>query len=202
MHIDFLDIGTSDFDIGDGHINANKKYLLVEPVVHYLNNLPNHSNIIKANFAISDTEGDISVFYIDEYKIKQYNLPDWVRGCNKINSKHPTVLRVLQERNLSEDIITEKIVKCITFKTLIHMYGVTSITHLKIDTEGHDHVVLQTIVDCLKEIYLNIETIKIEYLPVFGNTDKIDSVAEKLKTFFPVQQLIGENLHLRKYTYA
>jgi len=199
MHVDFLDIGTSDFDIGDGHINTNKKYLLVEPVVNYLNNLINHTNIIKANFAISDTEGDISVFYVDEAIIKQYDLPDWIRGCNKINSKHPTVLKVLKDRNLVEDIITEKIVKCITFKTLIKMYDVTSINHLKIDTEGHDHIVLQTVVDCLNDMELNIETIKIEYLPLFGNTDKIDSVAEKLKTFFPIQQLIGENLHLSKY---
>lgn len=199
MHVDFFDIGTSDFDIGSGHINITQKYLLVEPVVHYLNNLPNHENIIKANFAISDTEGDIAVYFVDEETIKLYNLPNWVRGCNKIYTKHPTVLKILKERNISEDIITKKIVKCLTFQTLIDIYGVTSISNLKIDTEGHDHIVLQSVVDCLTNTNITIDKIKIEYLPVFGNTDQIDKVAQKLKILFPHQQVIGENLHLTKH---
>ena len=199
MHIDFLDIGTSDFDIGDGNIDINKQYLLVEPVVHYLNNLPNSSNIIKANFAISNIEDNITVYYVDEKTIKEYDLPDWVRGCNKINTKHPTVSKLIQERNITQDIVTEKIVKCITFTTLIKTYGITSITNLKIDTEGHDHIVLQTVLDCLNNTNITIDTIKIEYLPVFGNTELIDDVAKQLLHLYPKQKVIGENLHLYKY---
>jgi FkbM family methyltransferase len=198
VFIDFVDIGTSDFDIGNGHIENDKFYLLVEPIQFYLNNLPNTSKIIKANYAISDKDDIIKVYYIQEQDIIKYNLPHWVRGCNKINEKHPTVTKLLQQYNLSEDIIIYDEIKCITFSTLIKQYNVTKIRNLKIDTEGHDHIVLKTVKDCLFNSSINIESIKVEYIPVFGNTQEIDILRNELKEMYPNQSIQGDDLHLNK----
>jgi hypothetical protein len=198
MNLDFVDIGTSDFDIADGVIQEDKTYLLVEPVIFYLNNLPNTSNITKANFAISDREDIINVFYVEEKNILKYNLPHWVRGCNKINERHPTIVNLLSQLNIAEDIITCSLVQCITFAKLLDLYKVTHINNLKIDTEGHDHIVFKTVVDCLLNSHVDIEKIKLEYLPIFGNTKEIDIEAQKLLTHYPVQKIIGEDLYLSK----
>jgi hypothetical protein len=198
VHLDFVDIGTSDFDIGDGVIRDDKTYLLVEPVIFYLQNLPNNSNIFKANFAISDKEETINIFYIEEKNIQKYNLPYWVRGCNKINEKHPTVVNLLSQLNITEDIIICSLVKSITFLKLVEIYKITHINSLKIDTEGHDHIVLKTVADCLLNRLVDIEKIKLEYLPAFNNINEINKEAQKLLSFFPVQKIIGEDLYLSK----
>lgn len=198
MRLDYLDIGTSDFDIGNGSIEDGKTYLLVEPVKYYLDNIPNKSNILKVNCAISDLDGFVNVYCIEEHDIEKYKLPYWVRGCNKINSKHPTVVKLLKDLNISEDIISCKEIKSITFNTLIKNYNIESINNLKIDTEGHDHVVLNEVTKCLLENFVNIENIKLEYLAVFGNTKEIDSLCDAIKHLYPVQNIIGENIHLSK----
>jgi hypothetical protein len=198
MHIDFLDIGTCDFDIGNGVIDNNKTYLLVEPVWHYLNNLPTAANIIKANFAISDKEDYIQIYFVKEKNIEKYNLPYWVRGCNKINTKHPTILKLIEQCGITDNIFTQNTIRCITFQTLIQIYGVTSIQNLKIDTEGHDHIVFKTVADSVLNNKINIENIKLEYLPVFANTNKIDEIRFQLKNIYPNQKILGEDLYLSK----
>lgn len=198
MHLDYLDIGTSDFDIGNGSIEDCKTYLLVEPVEYYLNNIPNKDNILKANCAISDRDGFVNVYYIEEHNIEKYKLPYWVRGCNKINEKHPTVVKLLKYLNISDDIVTCKEIRSITFNTLIKNYNIESINNLKIDTEGHDHIVLKEVAKCLFENAISIQNIKLEYLPVFGNTKEIDNTCSVIKHLYPVQNVIGENIHLSK----
>ena len=198
MHLDYVDIGTSDFDIGSGTIEYNKTYLLVEPVEYYLNNIPNTSNVFKANYAISDAEGVIDVYYVEESNIQKYNLPYWVRGCNKVNTKHPTVVKLLEDIGISEDIFTCKKVKCITFNTLRQIYNITYINKLKIDTEGHDHIVLKEVANCLFQSSICIDNIMLEYLPVFGNTDSINEICSTLKTIYPNQNIIGEDIYLSK----
>lgn len=198
MCLDYVDIGTSDFEIGNGQIENNKTYLLVEPISFYLNNIPDTPNIIKANYAISDTEGTIDVYYVEEENITKYNLPYWVRGCNKVNQKHPTVTNLLKNLNISEDIIVRKEVKCITFDSLRQLYDITHIKNLKIDTEGHDHIVLNEVAKCILSGTVNIDNIKIEYLPVFGVTPEIDYICQIIKDIYPIQKLIKEDIILSK----
>jgi hypothetical protein len=198
MYIDFLDIGTSDFDIGNGYIEGNKTYLLVEPLQHFLNNIPNTSNVLKANYAISNVEGIVDVFYIEEKDIKEFNLPFWIKGCNKINEKHPTAVKFLQQHNIPESIIKHKKVKCINFQTLCQIYNLRHIDSLKIDTEGHDHIILQEVITYLLLGKIVINRIKLEYVSVFGNTSQIDLLREQIKHLYPIQEILGENIVLSK----
>ena len=143
MDLDFLEIGTCDFDCFclDSN-NDTKKGIIVEPLSCYLDNLPNKKNCIKVNKAISDKNGKIKIYYLPEDIIKKYNLPQWLKGCNKVNDYHPLVLRTLGEHNLEKSLIKIEEVDVITIKNLIDTYNIKSVDYLKIDTEGHDLIIL------------------------------------------------------------
>ncbi len=201
MKYDYVDIGTSDFDIGRGEYASNKSYILVEPIKYYLNKLEEcgiyGSNVTMCNAAITHYNGNIDIWYINDYNQKLYGLPYWVRGCNRINEKHPTIEKLLKDRNIVNDVWSCDNVVCMTFDMLCSKYNITSIGSLKIDTEGHDHVVLAGVIEMLQN-GLIVDEIMCEYLPQFGNTEHINKLCETIKDLFPVQKIIGENIHLSK----
>lgn len=150
MHWDFVDIGTSDFDY-----SKNGKVLLVEPILTYLNNIPNKDNITKANYAIGLNHGLIDIHYIPPDVIDKHDLPYWLRGCNRIGEQHPLVTQhVGFDKNL---VVVEK-VKMITFTTLCGVYAIESIGVLKIDTEGYEIEILKSIL----EANIRIDKIDVE----------------------------------------
>lgn len=176
MKFDFCDVGTSDFDTSLSDLKPEQKILLVEPVFSYLKNLPDGKNIFKASFAISDKEGWGKIFYLKPEVIKQYNFPDWIRGCNSLNEKHITVLRLLKECDLPENLISEQEVRVINFARLIYLYEITEIDFLKIDTEGHDHLILKSILEFTKKNKIKINKIKFEFNEAFGNTEELRKI--------------------------
>lgn len=174
MKFDFVDIGTSDFDTNLDIKKPNQKILLVEPVKYYLDKLPNGENIFKNNCAVSDKKGKGEIYYVDDEIIKKYNMPEWARGCNSFNKPHETILRFFKELNAPPEFKKDK-VAVLTFSDLIELYDITEIGFLKIDTEGHDHVVLKSVSSCIKK-GLKIKKIKFEYDPFFGNLNELNAV--------------------------
>jgi len=167
MHFKFVDIGTSDFDTQLSKRTVDDKILLVEPLFYYLRNLPDGEGIFKANFAVSDANGFGKMFYVKTETIKEHGMPSWVRGCNSLNTKHPTVLRILKELQKSEDLISQEEVRILSFQKLVELYEVTSIDILKIDTEGHDAVILGNVYQAIQAGF-QIKEIQFEYIPEFA----------------------------------
>jgi FkbM family methyltransferase len=202
---DFVEIGTSDFDIGDVNLSGdicflpNKRYLLVDPVNYYLQQLQlmgyTGSNIIYCNSAISNYNGNITIWYINELKQKQYNLPFWTRGCNKVNEKHPIVVALLKQMGIYDNIWTSEKISCMTFCDLCSRYSISHIENLKIDTEGHDHIVLSGVIQALRDRLVNIEKIKFEYHPhpEIGNTEELDRLRLSIRDLYPVQIPVGND---------
>jgi FkbM family methyltransferase len=143
MHYNFIEIGTSDFSTILQESNPGIG-ISVEPLSIYLNNLPNKQGVIKVNCAISNKDGYTDVYWIDPEDIKKYNLPDWLRGCNSIINPHPTAVAELSGRNLM-NIYKKDQCEIISWNTLIKRYNVESVDYLKIDTEGHDYIILENI---------------------------------------------------------
>ncbi len=81
MKFDFLDIGTSDFDTSLDLMKKGQNILLVEPVVYYLNRLPDGKGIFKQNCAISNRAGHGDIYYVSEEVMNRYGMPEWIRGC-------------------------------------------------------------------------------------------------------------------------
>ena len=78
MRFDYVDIGTSDFDIGRGGYVPDKSYLLVEPIQYYLDKLDEYGvrggNVVKCNAAVTHYNGYVDVWYINERVQKLYGL--------------------------------------------------------------------------------------------------------------------------------
>lgn len=144
MFFDFIEIGTSDFDTEIQQDTTNKVGLSIEPVKYYLDRLPDKDNCKKLHMGVSNYNGTGRVYYIPENIIHTYSFPTWVRGCNSINSYHKTVsdLCKLIEINI-EDVSDSYEVPIHTLASIFRDNNVSGVYYLKIDTEGHDVVILK-----------------------------------------------------------
>jgi hypothetical protein len=141
MKYDFVEIGTSDFDTLIQNCSDTSVGLSIEPIQLYLDRLPNKPLVKKLNYAITETDTNVSVYWVDPDDIAKYNLPYWMKGCNTIYTTHPTTLYVLKKENLLH-LLKETECVGISWKTLIEQQDIESIQHLKIDTEGYDCKIL------------------------------------------------------------
>jgi FkbM family methyltransferase len=140
---DFIEIGTSDFDT-EIQKNDSRVGLSIEPVKYYLERLPNRTRCKKLNMAISNYNGTGNVFFVNDTNIQKYKLPNWVRGCNTINSYHKTVCNLLEKHKLPvEEVIDSYEIKIQTLDKVLLENKVEFVYYLKIDTEGHDVVILK-----------------------------------------------------------
>ena len=140
----YIEIGTSDFDTEIQNNNNNNYGISIEPIKYYYDRLPNKENAIKLNIAISNYIGTCYVYYLPEEIIQKYNFPNFVRGCNCINVYHPTVVDICKHKNIDIEKIYEK--QEITVTTIYQIMinnNIDGVYYLKIDTEGHDTVILK-----------------------------------------------------------
>jgi len=74
MKYDFIEIGTSNFDTLIENSNETTVGISIEPLKVYLDQLPNLTNVIKINCAISLTGSTdpIDFYYIDPKQIQFY----------------------------------------------------------------------------------------------------------------------------------
>ena len=150
--LDFLEIGTADFDTEIEKADNNTRGFSIEPLKIYLDNLPEKPLCKKFNCAISNEDGDATVYYISPDNIKKYNFPHYTHGCNSIDNIHPVAHWLAHENNLDVNKIVDKVVvKKYTLMNFLHAQApsVSQINYLKVDTEGHDtHIIQKFLEDC------------------------------------------------------
>ena len=180
MHYDFVDIGTSDFDTSIDKLDQSNllNILLVEPLTHYLEALPNYPNVIKDNVGISNKHSNVKIFYLPEEVIRLHQLSWWLRGCSSIETKHPAVVTELNRKNLSLDLIKVKNIDVITFDMLCKKHSIDSIGYLKIDTEGHEQYILPDVFEKVKNGFV-INNIKFENQEYLGNKKFLDYLRDQ-----------------------
>jgi hypothetical protein len=142
---DFIEIGTSNFDTLIQPASDITKGISVDAVKYYIENLPNKLNVKKINIGISNVNSTVNVYYIPENIIEQQNLPHWFKGCNCINDYHPLHI----QHNVTHLCEIDK-VKVITTYELFYTNNVRNVKYLKIDTEGHDCVILKSLYSYIK----------------------------------------------------
>lgn len=195
-HYDFIEIGTSDFDTLIEEANNLTKGISIEPIKYYIEKLPNKRNVKKVQAAMSDKNGKLDIYYIDDVHIDEYNLPWWVRGSNSVNGPHPFAIKEIGEE-LYNNLVTIEEVPTITWSDLIIQYNIKSIDYLKIDTEGYDHVILNEYLNiCDKNPELLANKIKFECHSEVSDKAEIDKL---LKRFvgYDVEYLMSD-IVLRK----
>jgi hypothetical protein len=142
LDLDFIEIGTSDYDTLIDKADDSTYGITIEPLKFYLDNLPNKKNVIKINCAISDSteakEGYI--FYLLPRDIELLGWPEGFKGCNSINDFHPE-----HKRHNLQHIVQKDKIKMIPLAEILVEYNVRMIDFLKIDTEGFDIFILDSL---------------------------------------------------------
>jgi hypothetical protein len=152
---DFIEIGTSDFDTEIQTCPDSSRGLAVDALQLYLDRLPSKPNVTKVCAAVTGVvkEGaptTMDVFYVEPDDIRKHGLPAWVRGCNSVEKPHPQAMHELRIRRV-EHLCRRATVPVLSIEQLMDTYGVREVGYLKLDTEGHDCVILEGLVDaCMK----------------------------------------------------
>jgi len=168
-----VEIGTSDFRTKAGQVDG----LFIEPVKPYFDRLP---DCRKENVAVSNRVGEVYVFYMLPEDIAELKLPDWARGCNSINAPHPTIQKLLTNRvgaGAMDQYIQKSLVRVERIKNLLTKHKIKKIDYLKIDTEGHDTVILN---DYLETVDIKPKGIQFEANQLSKSND-IAKIVTKLK---------------------
>jgi FkbM family methyltransferase len=148
MDLDFIEIGTCNFGTLLQECSETERGISIEPLKHYLDALPNKPNVLKLNAAITShkTSNTIDMYYIPEEFIDKHNIFYGMKGCNSVNTYHPLHLAY----NLQPFVRIERVV-LLNIDEVLTMLNVRSVKLLKIDTEGHDVVILQGLYEYLRE---------------------------------------------------
>ena len=166
MRLDFIEIGTADWDTLLQQLGDTKFGFSIEPIKKYLDNLPDKPNVKKLNYAMTDDSSldEIDVYYVDESLIGDHTgLNGFIKGCNSVGRPHDfhtgyypdpnfwhryNDRKNLPSRNLLEEgLVTQLKVRCITFEKLVNDYNIEYVEFIKIDTEGQDSKLVNSILD-------------------------------------------------------
>ena len=184
LHLSWLEVGTSDFDtfcqsekVADGAMGMS-----VEPLSYYLDRLPVRKDVVKVQAALSNVDGEQTIHHTPDDQIKKHNLPDWVRGCNSLGRAHPTVAKLIDSMPVDKrPSILSETVSTMSYGTLMTRYNVKSVGCMKIDTEGHDLVILGSVMEwCSTHPACWPRSIKFESNDLHDQT-KVTETVEALK---------------------
>lgn len=204
---DFIEIGACDFDTLLEHSYDGQRGLTIEPIGKYINNLPNKLGIEKIQAAIvSDNVEQVDCYWIDsDYFEDKYEwepgsrLPMYLKGCNSVNRPHdfhiflPSRLDLAQKIGpeyhkyiktynlLSMGLVKKEIVKALTFDKLITEYNIGSVKKIKIDTEGQDCILLNSILDSLIKNNLSLPEEFLFETNIHNDPTMVDQTCQRLE---------------------
>lgn len=143
--LDFMEIGTSDFDTllqsaAAGPQKDKVRGVSVDAMEMYLNRLPVLPHCQKVNVAVVGYRphpAEIDVYFVVPEDIEKHNLPGWLRGCNRVGRPHDTTARILEEQGLSS-LMQHRKVPVLAIDEIMEGYGGCRIKTLKLDIEGLD----------------------------------------------------------------
>lgn len=158
----FVEVGTCDFDTCEKLIKNGWNGVVIEPVKYYFDKLPKYPNVKYENIAISNNVEETEIHYLDPNSIQK----EWMKGISSING-NTGPLSYKNNDFMKKNIIKQGVMTN-TLNNICDKYNITNIDFLKIDTEGHDLIVLESI--DLKKI--NVKMIKIEHQHTDGEKMK------------------------------
>jgi len=180
MDYTFIEIGTSNFETLIQNCREQDVGISVEPLEFYLNDLPNKPNVKKLNAAITHqkTSDFIDIYFIPPHIVDLYKLPQWFKGCNTIGKYHP--LHVLHKVQQFVEIRRVPLLNVDEFLTNEHVHG---IQFLKIDTEGHDYVIMNGLFEYLTKKDNSYYPRRIQFeTNEHTLASNVDAVIEKFKS--------------------
>lgn len=168
--LDFIEIGTSKFNSIIQVCDDNAIGISIEPILEYLNQLPDKKNVIKVNVAITGDIVDnstIKIYYIPEDTIINQKLDFFFLGCNKIGNYHPLHIK----HNLT-NLVKINDVKIINIGDFLSENKIRKIKYLQMDTEGHDTNIMIGLYKYLYHLSDEFHPTEIKWETNIGNCTK------------------------------
>ena len=164
-HVDYIEIGCSDFGTLLEEF-PRKTGISVEPVPHYLHSLPDRPGGFKLNAAVSDETGEGTIYWVDPHAIdpscdrdflRKHSmsacLPNWLRGTStvdEVNLSSREEIRKLGGDPDDAELYHVTTIPFLQMTDVLDRYGVDTVEYLKVDTEGHDVVVMRSMLDAIR----------------------------------------------------
>jgi len=171
----FLEIGSSYFRTLRHLCDKGWQGIMIDPISIALDQVKPHPNLFKINTAIMPQEG-----YYDFVKPKDEHFFEFdqdFQGSSTFNE-----IMWFWDRADFDSRVERTKVYCITFDMLCSSIGLTDIDYLKIDTEGSDLSIIQSI-DFNK---YNIKVIRTEFNGVEKHLQNLTSLLENNGYFVEV----------------
>ena len=190
QNLSFVQIGTMDGITNDNMyshiINKKMRGVLVEPIPYWFNKLKEtYKNINYVSFenaAVSLSNGETNMFYVNPEKVKNEKLPDWYNGHSSILYQHaPGNLWGIKGSS------TQIKVNSINLDTLTKKHNIEDIDIYFSDCEGYDlDIIKQLDFNKFKPSIINIESNKLNHEDIkwFEETLKRNNY-EYINFFFP-----------------
>jgi FkbM family methyltransferase len=198
MDYDFVEIGAYWADTLADNATPTTRGILIEPIKEYLDRIHNFPLITKVAVAIVDEQAKAPLlYYVTQADIKQHGLHDWIAQCNMIGSPHPWHLRYTEAwdhigpgRDLTQlGIVRVKTVPTMTFAELVTKYDISAINFLKIDAEGFDCKIINSMLN-----YTTILPKKIQFeTNETASSEEIQSTKERLAGIGYTHTIDGQN---------
>lgn len=171
MNYDFVEIGTCDYHTLLESCNQDQVGLSVEPIKVYLDRLPNKPNVTKVNVAITAENKMVDLFWVEPHNQEKFNI-GFTKGWGTIINPHRGHAEA--EMMLSAGILSKHQIEAITWFTLTQRYDIESVDYVKIDAEGHDCVIVNSILQSL------VHPRKISFEKTHCPPDELVTVSQKL----------------------
>lgn len=134
----FIEIGTCDFRTLRYLCDQGWQGVMVDPHKPFLNNISDHENLTKVCVAVGPESKTTKYYKIKDSFLKDSELD--YRGMGSIDPKTPLLLDEYKGKIENNDV------QVITFDDLISVSGIgTEIDYLKVDAEGMDLEIIQSI---------------------------------------------------------
>ena len=134
----FIEIGTCDFRTLRYLCDQGWEGVMVDPHAPFLNNISDHENLTKVSVAIGPESKTTKYYKIKDSFLKDSELD--YRGMGSIDPKTPLFFDEYKGKIEINDV------QVITFDDLISVSGIgTEIDYLKVDAEGMDLEIIQSI---------------------------------------------------------
>ena len=134
----FIEIGTCDFRTLRYLCDQGWQGVMVDPHKPFLNNISDHENLTKVCVAVGPESKTTKYYKIKDSFLKDSEL-DYL-GMGSIDPKTPLLFDEYKGKIESNDV------QVITFDDLISVSGIgTEIDYLKVDAEGMDLEIIQSI---------------------------------------------------------
>ena len=194
-YLNFLEVGTSDFNTIIESCPDDYMGISIEPLKFYLDDLPSKPHVKKLAVAlVPEPISHVDVYYIHPEKINtpENKINGFMKGCNSVGKPHDfhlnynenstgwvdenTVIRNLIEEGL---VSTDKVL-ALTFEQVMKIYNVDYIDYIKLDTEGLDADLIQSMLDYYEKTKLNLPKIFEFETNKHNNKEALNNLAERL----------------------